>query len=371
MDVFEDDLTYMALRNPVADNIKVYIDSSFNVGGQGRSIAGNGTCAGTGWVIESPTGGIVGYGLNSLLDEPSISSELWELRGIIAFFNTLKQYRPDLLNQDNEFEVHCDNSVLVDYLNRDGEGSSIKRLKTKHVQPLEEFRAVTNISFRWVKGHAGNVCNSIADRLARRAAVIVQLEAEELNYYERQSFIYSLLSQRGISDARKIITLPVPEEVQKRRAAYNARHRKTQEERDAHLEIFCKSAFIEIIAKPSGNGSLTRVTATNENGIELVVNVDTPHYSKTARSIAAVASVLERYWDSKTVDPFAAITLYGNCGQAGAAVNTIRKGKEPDSIQSAIDADVAREIVRLRSIMGGKSVRYLDNAVVRQILATG
>jgi len=369
MEVFEDDLTYMALRNPIADVIKVYIDSSFNVGGQGRSITDRGTCAGTGWVIESLIGGISGYGMNSLLDEPSISSELWELRGIIAFFNTLKRYRPDLLNQDNTFEVHCDNRVLVEYLNRDDEGSSIKRLKAEHVQMLEEFRLVANISFHWVKGHAGNVFNGIADRLARRAAVIVQSETEELDYYERQSFIYSLLSQKGVTDARKIITLPVPEEVQQRRAAYNARHRKTQEERDAHLEIFRKSAFIEVIAKPSGNGSLTRVTATNDKGAELTINVDTPHYSKTARSIAAVASVLERYWDSPTVDPSIAVTLHGNCGQAGAAVNTIRKGKEPDSIQSAIDADVAQEIVRLRSIMGGKNVRYLDNNIVQQIKA--
>jgi ribonuclease HI len=363
MKVFEDDLSYVALQYTLGKTIRVYIDSSANFSKEDTIV--NPEHGGTGWAIQGRSNALTGFGMHSLIAEPTTSSEIWELRGIIAFFETIKRIQPNLLHHEQKFHVHCDNQSLVKFL-KTGKHATMKGISEQEILSLEEFLQVTDVSFLWVKGHKGDFFNTLADRLARRACMFLEEETPDF-YYERQVFIQTVLNMKGHVPCFNIVSEPVPDEILRRKKDYKERHKTTLAEREEAVRTWADTVYVELNSVKSKDGGISHALVTSQFVENHEVKVIQDSSSATARELAAVAAALELCWSEECYDPHIPISFYGNLRKIQAFVNTINKGKEPDTTQTKSDPVLASEVERLKAIMAGRNARYLDLTMTERL----
>lgn len=359
MQVFEDDLSYVSLNPCLGEKVKVYVDASFG------KRSHKGVFGGSGWAIEGDDENLVGYGMNALVAKPSQSSEVWEFRGILGFFQNLKQYRPDLLTKDRHFEIYCDNIGISQDYNAPAGTRPLNVIYGMDYFNFREFFAVTNITFHWVKGHADNIFNTIADRFAYRAYQIAVADIPD--DFQRQTFIRSVLMNKDLLPDHEIVTAGdtvSPGDVE---LWWAAKKKRNFERISANRTFWDSSSCVSVEAelKPGG---ITEVEVASDLMPPYRFSFSSEGVSPTVVSLTAVRLALYYCWTDGGFDPATSISVYGNCPQACGPVNTVQKGKEPDKTISYSDPKYAQEIVLLKELMRDKNARYIEEKVVLEKL---
>lgn len=150
-------------------DIEVYVDGSFNFLPEdaGREFS----FFGAGWAVKSGCH-LTGYGVNVFQDTPTPSSALSELRSILSFLDTMHQHFPQVI-QDRRVTIVCDNAAIVRAISKSASDEEWSRRSSdlfgKDFVRIVYYMTVLNLSFQWVKGHAENEFNQVADMLARKA----------------------------------------------------------------------------------------------------------------------------------------------------------------------------------------------------------
>lgn len=161
--------TYYAVFNPASPGpLNVYVDGSFLVRG---AIVTRRVPVGSGWAIEGADGSLAGYGVSVFKARHTVSSEHQELRSMVAFLDAMQESFPDFINRERKVVLHCDNTSIVDALSSSYRSEPASRLLAERYGNdfvrILYYISMMNLSFEWVKGHAENKFNRMADRLAR------------------------------------------------------------------------------------------------------------------------------------------------------------------------------------------------------------
>lgn len=170
MNLLETKTSYVWLED-IEDlkDIEVYVDGSFNFLPEHANRASS--FFGAGWSIKAGSH-LAGYGVNLFEDTPTPSSALSELRSILSFLDTMHQHFPGVL-EDRKVTIVCDNAGIVrgvseSMLNEEWSRRSWE-LYGKDFARIVYYLKTMNLSCQWVKGHADNEFNQVADILARKA----------------------------------------------------------------------------------------------------------------------------------------------------------------------------------------------------------
>ena len=104
--------------------------------------------------------------------DPSTTNQRMELTAVLEALRALEG--PIEVVSDSTYVVNCfRDRWWADWLKRDWRNSNKKPIANRDIwEPLIELyrSAPHEIAFRWVKGHAGNEWNGVADRLAAEAS---------------------------------------------------------------------------------------------------------------------------------------------------------------------------------------------------------
>lgn len=161
--------TYYAAFNAASPGpLNVYVDGSFLVRGVAASRR---VPVGSGWAIEGADGSLAGYGVSVFKARHTVSSEHHELRSMVAFLDAMHESFPEFINTDRQVVLHCDNTSIVDALSSSYRSEHASRLLAERYGNdfvrILYYISVMDMSFKWVKGHAENKFNKMADRMAR------------------------------------------------------------------------------------------------------------------------------------------------------------------------------------------------------------
>ncbi len=156
--------------------------ASQGVCGDGLVVYTDGACHGNpgpgGWAWVVPNGNW------SNGADPHTTNQRMELTAVVEALRNLDG--PVLVVSDSAYVVNCFRDGWWEgWLRRNWTNSKKAPIANRDLwEPLLELyqRRRNDISFRWVKGHAGNEWNDVADRLAVRAAYSQRPESGFRNY---------------------------------------------------------------------------------------------------------------------------------------------------------------------------------------------
>lgn len=205
MTVLENDFIYAYFRDELPEVVDVYIDSSFRLHTAVTHSKYTSTAYGTGWVMAGKhKKRILGFGAESRWDEVVGDSIFPELYGIRSFFDVLYKNHPNLSMQKTKFRIHCDNRSAILALNsgfKDKDIVKAKRAYSKLGKLYEEmlfYMTHLNVEFLWVKGHADNTLNNIADIIARKCFREATADNDFIGE-RRRSFVQTEFHKRSLA----------------------------------------------------------------------------------------------------------------------------------------------------------------------------
>ena len=103
--------------------------------------------------------------------EPDTTNNRMELMGAIAALEALSAPCEVVLHTDSQYVQKGISEWLPNWIRRGWKTAAGDPVKNKDLwQRLSEASARHRVTWRWVKGHAGNVDNERVDRLARGGA---------------------------------------------------------------------------------------------------------------------------------------------------------------------------------------------------------
>lgn len=101
--------------------------------------------------------------------ETDTTNNRMELRAAIEALNALQRSSSVILHTDSKYVMDGINKWMANWKQRDWKTAARKPVKNKDLwQALDEAVGRHEIDWRWVKGHAGNAGNEMADELANR-----------------------------------------------------------------------------------------------------------------------------------------------------------------------------------------------------------
>lgn len=161
--------TYYAAFNPASSGpLSVYVDGSFLVRGEQKTRR---VPVGSGWAIEDADGKLAGYGVSVFKARYTSSSEHHELRSMVSFLDAMHESFPDFITSERKIILICDNASIVRALSSSYKVEpESRRLAERYGNDFVRilcYMSTLNLGFEWVKGHAENKFNQMADRLAR------------------------------------------------------------------------------------------------------------------------------------------------------------------------------------------------------------
>lgn len=205
MTVVENDFIYAYFRDELPEVVDVYIDSSFRLHAAAVYSKYASAPYGTGWVMAGKhKKRILGFGAESRWDEVVGDSIFPELYGIRSFFDVLYENHPNLFAQKTKFRIHCDNRSAILALNsgfKDKDITKAKRAYSKLGKLYEDmlfYMTHLNVEFLWVKGHADNTLNNIADIIARKCFREATADNDFIGE-RRRSFVQTEFHKRSLA----------------------------------------------------------------------------------------------------------------------------------------------------------------------------
>lgn len=202
MSILETETTYAWLdNNHSMDSLEVYVDGSFNYCAENANEEQAVFAAG--WSINADEK-LTGYGVNIFHASPTPSSSLSELRAMLSFLDMMHDHFPHLLDT-RQITLICDNKGIVNLLTNTVLREDASRYSVETFGPdfqrMLYYMVTLNLSFKWVKGHADNDFNKIADMLARKAYRTMTAK-NAWGMEDRRNWInevmYEVKSQRGL-----------------------------------------------------------------------------------------------------------------------------------------------------------------------------
>ena len=355
MATIETESTYAFIKDDVCGEIPVYIDASYafneNLGRRAYAPFASG------WSIEGHAGIPFGYGMTLLWDIPTRDSAIAELRTILAFLDNLHDNFPQMLTRSNVFHIHCDNLVLITQINNASTDEDFSRksfLKYgKDYARLVYYMTRTKLKFSWVKGHATNEYNRLADLLARRCFQAAVAETPLVDV-ERRDYI------RGVLITKKM----VPEATSGEDAvfAFEMTKKKHQKYIEAGETKIWKTGAELLLgfkahtkALPARGGFAYLIPETSEHGytVESIESV-----APLAMQARAVHYALFSYRMSEGVDLSVPLTIRTSLSRIPSIVNLLSKGLEPPYKKS--DTVLHNEIESLKVMLSGMKVRVVS-----------
>lgn len=150
-------------------DIEVFVDGSFNFLPEDADKEFSFFAAG--WSIKTGPY-LTGFGVNVFRDTPTPSSAWSELRSMLSFLDTMSHHFPHIL-ENRKVSIVCDNAGIVRAISESVQDEEASRryagLYGKDFTRILYYLLTLDISFQWVKGHADNEFNQVADMLARKA----------------------------------------------------------------------------------------------------------------------------------------------------------------------------------------------------------
>lgn len=167
---FENTRYFSALNMQESKELHVFTDGSFD---NGATYFYRRHPMGAGWAIANEYDKFIGYGVSSFKTRTSLASEMLELQAMLEFLDALYTDFPHVVNRDRKVIMHSDNQSLIVLLKQAKHSKKASRLmmtkfRDEYVR-MAYYMAVMNLDFKWVKGHASNRYNRLADNIARKA----------------------------------------------------------------------------------------------------------------------------------------------------------------------------------------------------------
>lgn len=346
------------------NDFDVYIDGSFGAGFKtpGRHAA---SPYGSGWTLVTDVEGtqkLVGYGVAQFWDSFSTNSEISELRSIIKFFEGLEEHFPEMVTRKQSYRILCDNQTLIRivtkaFVNSDTSRSAYHKYG-KDYADLVYFSAKTNISFEWVKGHASNIFNRLADRMARQAYRNACSETP-FTGITRYCFVTALVSK----------TMNLDEEIiqQMKSSLFVARKKlhatKIATGQQTQNEQWKNGNSIHVSGTVSTNDTDYHVggSYTFDDGENVGTKVETfpkDEMDRAAGRLRIFQHAIFAYRTAEGTDLSKPVTIHTNVKALPPIVNALRKGITPNTSSSH---HLTQEINNLRMLMEGMEVRAVHD----------
>lgn len=389
METVDQEMLYSRISAKLYGMIDVFVDGSYS---DAADSSGCGLAPfGAGWAI--PHAGkkrLAGYGMMGFRAEATNGSEVSELRAILSFIDTLREFYPHLNTRENVFRIHSDNKNLVTLLQNNLSEMELSpgmrgRFGVEYLR-IEEARKRINLSFHWVKGHDGNPFNEVADSFARHYFRQMLL-GKEFHGQPRRKFINDVLIKEGLlPSSQKMPVCEMPAAV--RNSAQEVEIISAEEERRRQGIRDAKKAekqrwidgqrlgiALQAVRSDSGTASVlsfeSDACADSDPIYGHINSSDSQDISLLAIQLRSLNSVLGLYRNSDSFNAKRYVTVHNNLRYgspiAGAIVNNTDVNVSGDDILAH------QEIAELRRLLSGLKIRFVDsvNNELEELLFTG
>lgn len=110
---------------------------------------------------------------------PDGTNNISELTACLIALEALREPCEVELFTDSQYCIKCMTEWLSGWKRRGWKTANKGEVKNKElIQRLDKMCQLHNVEWKWVKGHAGNEMNELADRLACKASALVKSQKE-------------------------------------------------------------------------------------------------------------------------------------------------------------------------------------------------
>lgn len=354
MDTIETDLLYSSIRKNLKGVIDIFVDGSYS------SVTSTTTEEpqpfGAGWALVGSDGTLAGYGVCATWDEYTTSSDLSELRAMLAFLDAVNKNHSHLVDRCNVFRIHSDSQNLIGLLQKNLMQNELPPAMAlrygKDYARIVKYRMEMTLSFHWVKGHAENEFNGMADLFARKCFRKLVSDGS-FNGEERLTYIHSVLSSKNAHPTTLPLIKPAePELCLPEATQMNSKVTLVNLDKAQDLMVWFDSRKLQY---------KTVYVASMESGVlyDHTIHLDSLNASKNALQVKTLIHALKQYFASDEFDPSLPLRVWSNALIAAGYLNTMVRGKEPK-----IDSDdlvLKKNLDILRGLISGVQIRCIDD----------
>lgn len=353
VETIETDLLYSSIRKNLSGVIDVFVDGSYS------SVTSTSVEElqpfGAGWSLVGKDGTLAGYGVCATWAEYTPSSDLSELRAILAFLDAINTHHTRLVDRKNVFRIHTDSQNLIGLLQKnlmqDELPPAMATRYGKDYARIVQYRMDMTLSFHWVKGHAENEFNGTADLLARKCFRKL-VATGQFNGDERRAYIHTILSLRNAHPAVLPHIKPVELECPPTGTEPAVTNKVSAWNSAQNLMICFKSHKLQF---------KTAYIVSTESGVlyDHIIHIDSLNTSREALQVKTFIHALRKFFASEDFDPSVPLRIWSNAHMGGALMNSIVKGNEPKVDNN--DLVLKKNIDILRGLVSGIQIRYVDD----------
>jgi ribonuclease HI len=340
---------FSALDVPEGDDLHVYVDGSFDteaVSFYRRHYMG------AGWAVVNPAGHLVGYGVSSFKTRSSNSSEWMELKAMLEFLDAMYADFPELINKDRTITIFGDNQYLLRGLHKaktDRQMSRrlFNRLGYDYLR-LVYYMTAMKLEFKWVKGHASNKFNRLADNMAR-FAYREQLRNGKFHLNSRQSYLDQTLSTFKNMNSQLLTVGAVQSLVKQRKT---------------HILSQLASMKVDFTTTQDKGRTIARFSYTGTHGKGSRHAVFLKSYKPLYFALRACRYALSENMEG--IDPNRAFLLHVYEAEAASIINSLVRGKELRAHGN--NPAMQHEINLLRKMVDGKTLVAISKQSMEESL---
>lgn len=354
METVENDLLYSSIKENLHGVIDIFVDGSYSsvpIGDIDEMQP-----FGAGWAIVGKDGKLAGYGVCGTWAPHTPSSDLSELRAILALLDAINNHHSSLVTRENVFRIHSDSQNLVGLLQKNLMEDELPPAMASRYGPdysrIVKYRKQMTLTFHWVKGHAENEFNGTADLFARKCYRKL-VSAGKFMGDERLTYIHTILSLRNIHPTVLPLIKPVESDCAPLETITGPG--------TSQVSIWESAQNLTVCFKSQKLTFKTAFIVSVESGVlyDHTVHLESMNTSREALQIKALILALKKYCSSDEFDPAVPLKVWSNAHIGAAMMNSIAKGKEPKI--DAGDLVLKKNLDILRGIISGIQVRYIDD----------
>lgn len=346
---FSNNRYFSALDVPGSHNLHVYVDGSFDteaVSSYRRHYMG------AGWTVVDAAGNFVGYGVSSFKTRASKSSEVMELKAMLEFLDAMYADFPELINRDRKITIFGDNQFLLHTLQHAKSSKKYSRLLAQR-HGYDYFRVVfyithMDLEFKWVKGHASNKFNRLADNMAR-FAYREQLRNGHFHPNNRQSYLDNTLSTFKNMNS-KLLTVGSIQSLIK--------------QRKTHVLSQLASVKVDFTATKDHGRTVARFGYAGTHGKGSRHAVFLKSYKPLYFALRACRYALSETMEE--IDPNRAFLLHVYEAEAASIINSLVRGKELRAHGN--NPAMQHEINLIRKMVEGKIIVAISKQSMEESL---